>query len=242
MRQTHGFWQERTHRTPSPKLPSGDGIPPLGTQTVQLVGFDVEDPNWALVDEVRGELRHVAGGLAAWGPRIAGGEGTWALPQTGRVRPVNGRRPDLRPLLRRVLDLPASRPVAGPRLAAIVGVSLTGRRNPFRSVVGYALLGDDEVCRCIVTRDEFQEADPPALPFADCGGPARWTERLEALDAVRGLRPGDAVVLGAPEVDAPMAARLSASNLGEETNAGGAAGSRRSVGNAADGWTAGARA
>ena len=133
---------------------------------MQLVRFDMDDANWALVDEARGELRYVAGGLTAGGLRIAGGEGAWALPQTGRVRPLGERGSDLRPLLRRFLDLPASTPVAGPR-------------------------------------------------------------------------PGDAVVLGPPKVHAPMAAPLSASNLGAETDARDATGSRRSVVTAAaGGWKA----
>jgi len=178
---------------------------------VQLVRFDGEQPGWALVDEDRGVLRHVAGELTAWAPRIAGGEGLCALPLTGRVRPAAEPLLSLRPLLNRILQLPGSSPPAAPRLAAVVGTSLAGRRNPFRSIFGYVLLDGEPGCRAVVTRDEFGD-QPPGL-LASSGDPASLVERLQALDGAFGLRPADVVVLGSADLDDPLAARLTAANL-----------------------------
>jgi hypothetical protein len=178
---------------------------------VQLVRFDGEQPGWALVDEDQGVLRHVAGELTAWSPRITGGEGVWALPRTGRVRPVADPLLNLRPLLSRILQLPGSRPPAAPRLAAVVGTSLAGRRNPFRSIFGYVLLDGEQGCRVVVTRDEFGD-QPPRLSVS-CGDPASLVERLQALDGALGLRPADLVVLGEADLDDHLAVRLTAANL-----------------------------
>jgi hypothetical protein len=178
---------------------------------VQLVRFDGEQPGWALVDEDQGMLRHVAGELTAWAPRIAGGEGVWALPRTGRVRSSADPLLNLRPLLGRILQLPGARPPAAPRLAAVVGSSLTGRRNPFRSFLGYVLLDGEQGCMAVVTRDEFGD-EPPDLS-ASAGDPASLVERLQALDDTHGLRPADVVVLGRADVEDHLAARLTAANL-----------------------------
>jgi hypothetical protein len=175
---------------------------------VQLVRFDGEQPGWALVDEDGGLLRHVAGELTAWAPRIAGGEGFCALPLTGRTRPAAEPLLSLRPLLNRILQLPGSSPPAAPRLAAVVGAPLAGRRNPFRSIFGYVLLDGEQGCRTVVTRDEFGD-QPPGLS----GDPASWAGRLLALDGAFGLRPADVVVLGRADVDDHLTARLSAANL-----------------------------
>ncbi|HEY2751587.1 hypothetical protein [Phenylobacterium sp.] len=178
---------------------------------MQLVGFDPEQSGWALVDEDQGVLRHVAGGLTAWGPRLAGGEGFWALPRTGRARRIPERLSSLRPLLGRILQLPGVKPPPAPRLAAVVGTTLAGRRNPFRSFLGYLLLDGEQSCRTLVTRDEFGDQPPSLSPGAgDC---ASLVERLQALDGAFGLRPADMVVLGAAQVDDDMAERLTAGNL-----------------------------
>ncbi|HEX4709961.1 hypothetical protein [Phenylobacterium sp.] len=178
---------------------------------MQFVRFDEEQLGWALVDEDEGVLRHVAGEMTAWGPRIAGGEGVWALPLTGRVRPAAQPLLNLRPLLSRILQFPGARPPPAPRLAAVVGTSLAGRRNPFRSIFGYVLLDGEHGCRTVVTRDEFGD-QPPGLS-ASSGYPASLVERLQALDRACGLRPADLVVLGKAEVDDHLHARLMAANL-----------------------------
>jgi hypothetical protein len=183
----------------------------LGVLKVQLVGFDPEQTGWALVDEDQGLLRHVAGGLSAWGPRLAGGEGVWALPRTGRVRRTSERLSSLRPLLGRILQLPGAKPPPAPRLAGVVGTSLAGRRNPFRSFLGYLLLDGEQGCKTVVTRDEFGDRPPSLTPEA--GDSGSLIERLQALDGAFGLRPADLVVLGAAQVDDDMAERLTAGNL-----------------------------
>ena len=178
---------------------------------MQLVRFGEEQRGWALVDEDQGVLRHVAGELTAWGPRIAGGEGVWALPRTGRVRSPSEPLSNLRPLLGRILQLPGARPPTAPRLAAVIGTSLAGRRNPFRSILGYVQLDGEQGCMALVTRDEFGD-EPPDLSDP-AGDPASLVERLQALDDAYRLRPADVVVLGRADVDDHLAARLTAANL-----------------------------
>lgn len=175
---------------------------------MRLARFSVDEFDWALIDEREGFLRHVAGGLNAWGPRIAGGEGSAALPLTGRQLPAAEASSDLRPLLLRVLDLPPSEGHSGMRIAAVVGAPLEGRRNPFRSVIGYILLDEQHRSRVLVTRDEFGAEPPRIADSAEDSADAPAGERMWELDAAWGLKPGDVVVLGTPVLDARMAARL----------------------------------
>lgn len=181
---------------------------------MQLVRFDGEQPSWAVVDEDDGVVRHIAGELTAWSARIAGGEGVWALPRTGRVRPIAEPLSSLRPLLSRILQIPGAGPPGARQLAAVIGTSLTGRRNPFRSILGYVLLEDERGCPAVVTRDEFGDLAPglSASP-ADL---ASLPERLQALDHADGLRSGDLVILGKADLNDHLAARLSATNLARQ--------------------------
>ena len=177
---------------------------------MQIVRYPGEDPAWAVVDD-RGILRHIAGSLAAWAPRIAGGEGVSALPRTGRCMVADrAELSDLRPLLRRRFTLPSESGGAPSRLVAIVAASLAGRSNPFRSFLGYGLLDAIGDCRVLLTRDEFGDA-PPQLACQACHG--RLEEQVRALDAEVSLATGDAIVLGAPVLASRLADRLAGANL-----------------------------
>jgi hypothetical protein len=152
--------------------------------------------DWALLDgEGEGMLRHLAGGLAIWAPRVAYGEGRGALPINGRTeawRPTEafclGRH------FRRVL--PGSTTEAADGLAAVVGAPPMGRSNPLRCVVGYVAVtprwdgGPPALGPVLVTADVFG-AKGPTLVEAPSVDQQLWTQ-----DAGHGLRTGDVVILG----------------------------------------------
>ena len=165
---------------------------------MQLVRFPALSDQWAVVDD-NGVLRHVAGELSAWGPRLCGGEGIAALPRTGRT--FSGKPGKSFPH-KSIFFLSQS---GGARIAAMVGVALSGRPNPFRSIVGYTLFGEDGPGEVLVTRDEFGD-EPPALEEG-LDAPALKLA-LQLLDQNYTLRPGDLVVLGRPLLEPAMRKRL----------------------------------
>lgn len=162
---------------------------------------------WAWVDEARGGLKHVAGGLSAWAPRIASGEGRNALPLTGREALLGSADPLHPSIFRRVLPGPAA-DAWSLGLAAVVGCSLVGRTNPFRSVVGY--VGIERAAnrmtfgRFLVTRDEFGDQPPLLRPGFSIHVTAR--EHLESFGGE--LYTGDLLVLGPVDLPGVLAVRL----------------------------------
>jgi hypothetical protein len=179
---------------------------------------------WALVDEAGADLRHVSGGLAAWAPRIAGGEGVGALPLNGRVTPPGPLAALSAPgPLRRILPGPREAS-AGRAIAAVIGVTLTGRRNPVRSLCGYVAAYHDPVGRLtrlgtvMVTRGEFGDAAPLLVTPDTAGdgeGAADFASYLTWLDSQRDLRIGDVVMLGAAALSARQWMRLEGGDLAD---------------------------
>lgn len=162
---------------------------------------------WAWVDEACSGLKHVAGGLSAWAPRIASGEGRNALPLTGRAASLGSADPLDLAIFRRVLPGPLTG-AWSLGLAAVVGCSLVGRTNPFRSVVGYVGIvrsaGQMTLGHFLVTRDEFGDQPPPLSRSF----PNRVTAR-EHLESFGGeLYTGDLLVLGPVDLPGELAARL----------------------------------
>lgn len=162
---------------------------------------------WAYVDETRQVLERVAATLSAWSPRIANGEGRAALPLTGRLAPMADAEPLEAPLFRRVLPAPADAGWAE-GIAAVVGCSLVGRANPFRSIMGYVGVAKGgsgiSLGRYLVTRDEFGDA-PPRLT----GNPLVKITAREHLDSFQGdLVPGDLLMLGPADLPEPLVDRL----------------------------------
>ncbi|HEX5379573.1 MAG TPA: DUF2437 domain-containing protein [Phenylobacterium sp.] len=113
--------------------------------------------HWGLLDEAQDEIREIAGGLRAWAPRVANGEGVCALPCNGRrhrmedVELLAPIEDDARifesggfAMVNPVAAARAGRaPSHGARERAVLGVAiigapLAGRQNPLRSVFGYA--------------------------------------------------------------------------------------------------------
>jgi len=160
---------------------------------------------WALVEGVL--LKHVAGALSAWSPRIASGEGRTALPLTGRKAPIASAEPLSPANFRRILTGPADG--AWPLgLAAVVGCSLVGRTNPFRSIVGYVGLAQVDgrmvFGRYLVTREEFGDA-PPRLG----AHPMIHVTAREHLDTFgEDLGTGDLLILGPVKLPSPLAAAV----------------------------------
>ncbi len=146
----------------------------------------------------------VAGGLDAWAPRIANGEGARALPLTGQWADSEPpRHIDPAKMFRRLIwspDLCLGEDVG---IAAVVGAPLEGRRNPFRSVLGY--VGVSRVSRdrpaawgpILLTREEVGD-DPPTLLSSNASKPIDAIARLRAADEAHLLATGDVVVLGVP--------------------------------------------
>jgi hypothetical protein len=166
---------------------------------------------WSLLDEEQQVLRHVAGRLTAWAPRLAGGEGVWALPLTGRIYDRGAlARHDLRAGLGRLFSLSAAAG-ASPELelAAVVGNSLEGRRNPFRSICGYTaaqrLSDRRRLGPVLITRDEVGDTLPASLADAEAQSVA---ERLLRLHHDTTLRTGDVVLLGPLGPAEPLRTRL----------------------------------
>lgn len=165
----------------------------------------VEDGDaWALIDEGAAMLRMVSGGVTAWGARIAGGEGVWALPINGRL--ATGMRDAIEPeRFRRVLGV--ERLSGGAVLAGVLGAPIEGRRSPVHSLCGYILVEADlRLGPVLVTRGEFP--DTPATLHD--GVLISTPDLLRQLDAREGLRAGDVVILGEPLLTAHQRARLSA--------------------------------
>lgn len=176
---------------------------------------------WALVDEAGAGLRHVSGGLAAWAPRIAGGEGVGALPLNGRVSPLGSLAALGAPEpLRKIFPGPWNGS-AGRTIAAVVGVTLAGRRNPVRSLCGYVAAYRDRTGRvtrlgtAMVTRGEFGDAAPLATPdlASDDGGPVDFASYLTWLNDQRELRIGDVVVLDGAALSTQQWMRLEGDDL-----------------------------
>jgi hypothetical protein len=179
---------------------------------------------WALVDEAGAGLRHLSGGLSAWAPRIAGGEGVGALPLNGRVTPLGPLAAlDAPGPLRRILPGPR-KASEGRTIAAVIGVTLAGRRNPVRSLGGYVAAYHDPVGRLtrlgtvMVTRDEFGDAAPLLATLDTVGdgeGAADFASYLTWLDGQRDLRIGDVVMLGAATLSARQWIRLEGGDLAD---------------------------
>lgn len=172
---------------------------------MRLVHVEPEDA-WALVDERVGLLRLVSGGVTAWGGRIAGGEGVWALPINGRLasRPqdsIGCQR------FRRILG--GDDAGEGEMLATVLGAPLEGRRDPLRSVCGYMLAAgpppDDRLGPVLMTPDEFQDAPAILRDGVQVSAP----ECLRRMDATYGLKSGDVVILGTPLLTDHQHAKLS---------------------------------
>jgi len=162
-----------------------------------------EDGRWGLLGRHPTTAALVAGGFGAWAPRIANGEGQWALPLTGQWAQPGPLRPfDPDRMFRRIFwssDVCLGR---GGGIAAVVGASLEGRRNPFRSVLGYIGVARGSGDRraiwgpVLVTREEVGD-DPPMLLQVDASRPIDPIARLWSANEAHGLTTGDVVVLGA---------------------------------------------
>ena len=167
------------------------------------------DGSWALLDERHGVARQIAGRLTAWAPRLAGGEGMWALPLTGRSEP-DERRTALDPTAfgRMAVIHQIGKVRSG--VAAVIGASLVGRRNSFRSVCGYVGVRSRGGSWCLgpalVTRDEIGD-EPPALVDAEsfASSPANY---LLQVDRERALASGDLVLLGELDPTSNFSQRL----------------------------------
>jgi hypothetical protein len=173
------------------------------------------DPSWALVDEGDQSLRRVASGLAGWAPRIACGEGAWALPINGRL--ADSAAPTLeRGLFGRVLTRPSPPPNFETGLAAVIGAVLLGRRNPLHSVCGYMATceraGDLSFGPVLVTRAEFGDAPLDSARDAD-GRAFDMIDHLLRLDLSHRLRTGDVVLLGPTLVPDRLRQRLQVDDL-----------------------------
>ncbi|HEY3948919.1 hypothetical protein [Phenylobacterium sp.] len=146
---------------------------------------------WGLLDETRGIIRDISGGLSAWAPLIAGGAGAWALPLNGRaepLRPLAGIEPAM---FKRVM-VSASCPAQGRALGVVMGACLTGRRSPLQSVCGYVGVtweaGEPRPGPILVTGEEFAERAP--------GGQAdRLAVALLAREETAALATGDLVIV-----------------------------------------------
>lgn len=158
--------------------------------------FPGDDTDWALIEPEHGLMRHLAGALPVWAPRIAFGEGRAALPLNGRVEPWRVTPPLLPGRhIGRLFEGPYT---DGPHLlAALMGAPPLGRPNAHRCIVGYLAAmacgepGLTTLGPVLMTADEFG----PEGPDLDA---RRMTirARIEALDVDQGLRTGDVVVLG----------------------------------------------
>jgi hypothetical protein len=166
---------------------------------------------WALVDEAEGRLRGVAGGFFAWAPRLAAGEGVRALPLNGKRYPIT--QPDfcgIRPGLRRVFEAgpAAGRDVA---VAAVVGTSLVGRRDPLQSVAGFASAtfrdGEWRLGDVLVTPEGSTERS-----LCDVSPELATLKWIEALDHEQHLGIGDAIILGPPRDPAAFKAEMTLKN------------------------------
>ncbi|MBS0363558.1 MAG: hypothetical protein JSR98_19455 [Proteobacteria bacterium] len=140
-------------------------------------------------------MRHLAGALSAWAPRIAFGEGRAALP-------LNGRREAWRPTEDFALDrhfrrlFCAPHDAGGSLLAAVIGAAPMGGEKPERCVVGYleARVADDRAVTLgpvLISADEFD----PSGPTLAVDNPS-IVDQLIGLDRLHGLRTGDVVVVG----------------------------------------------
>ena len=176
--------------------------PQLMERAMQLVQA-TDDGQWGLLGRHPTAAALVAGGLGVWAARIANGEGPWALPLTGQwvqSRPL--RAFDMDRMFRRLIWSPDACLDRGVGIAAVVGVSLEGRRNPFRSVLGYvgvSLPSADQPAvwgPILVTREDVGD-DPPMLLPTGASKPDDAITRLRAANEAHGLATGDVVVLGA---------------------------------------------
>lgn len=152
--------------------------------------------DWALVEPDQGIMRHLAGGLAIWAPRIAYGEGRGVLPLNGRVEPWRATAP-LCPGRHYRRVFPAAGMEAGRRLAALVGAAPMGCSNPLRCIVGYVAVtskgaGAPPVLGPILMTAKAFGAGGPVL----ARGIETIADQLASWDRSHGLRTGDAVILG----------------------------------------------
>lgn len=129
-----------------------------------LVRFKLgEDMAWGLVDLDQRTVRHIAGGLHAWAPRIAGGEGVSVFPFTGRrfqmedvslVPPIEEEtlvHGDFDVVWQAALPICMSGAAgfeqASEECLAILGAPLHGRRNPLGAVFGFVIgRAEDHPC------------------------------------------------------------------------------------------------
>lgn len=152
--------------------------------------------DWALVDQDAGVLRHLAGGLSIWSPRVAFGEGRLSLPINGRTEPLRqtsdlsvGRH------FRRVFGEPLQE--GDDLLAAIMGSAPQGLHRPARCIVGYVAVarrwdqGPPVLGPVLMTVDEFGRQFPDLV-----GRDRSVAEVVGTHQAVCGLRTGDVVLLG----------------------------------------------
>ncbi|HEX5264990.1 MAG TPA: hypothetical protein VFW13_15775 [Phenylobacterium sp.] len=169
---------------------------------------------WALLDAEARVIRHLAGPLSAWAPRIAFGEGCTALPLNGRRevwRETEGFK--LGRHFRRLFSAPCDSPSG--LLAAVMGAAPMGASSPLRCVVGYveAQGAEDRALRLgpvLLSADEFGPSGPRLSPNSP-----PIADQLTVLEQLHGLRTGDVVVLGPAELSASMWAALR--NEGAET-------------------------
>ncbi len=169
-----------------------------------------KDGGWALVDESTGTLRHLAGGLNAWAPRLTCGEGEHVLPCTGRVGAQPADPCVAGQVFERVFHLEDAAEAPDWSLAAVVGATLMGRQNPVRSILGYIAVrrnaGKLEAGPCIVTREDF--GDLPTIGCGLHGTPLDVAERMVDADRRAGLRTGDLVVFGKARISTRQTSRL----------------------------------
>jgi len=164
--------------------------------------------DWALVEPGQGIMRHLAGGLAIWAPRIAFGEGRTALPLNGRVEPWRPTGP-LCPGRHYRRVFPAAGGEVGDHLAALLGAAPMGCSNPARCVVGYVAVTSRSpdappvLGPVLMTAKAFGPGGPVLAPGID-----PVADQLEARDRDRGLQTGDVVVLGSAALSPDLWAGL----------------------------------
>lgn len=153
--------------------------------------------DWALLDTEQNAMRHLAGNLAAWAPRVAFGEGRRALPLNGRVDSLG---PTSQFQLGRHFRRLAPGPIFGRDnlLAAVIGAAPLGLPDPRRRVVGYVAVRIPphdglQLGTVLVTSDEFGPHGPDLCPG---GGAPSIDDQIATADGSCSLRTGDVVVVG----------------------------------------------
>ncbi|WP_165191490.1 hypothetical protein [Caulobacter soli] len=163
--------------------------------------------DWGLLED--GAVRHLAGTLPAWAPRVAYGEGRAALPLNGRVEPEKPTAPlSIGRHFRRSFHDPDLEGQG--LLAAVIGAAPLGADRPFRCVLGYVAAALDRGGRLtlgpvLVTADEFGAAGPPLAPQP---GGSSLSDRIRAYDQHHALRTGDLLIVAHARLTDAMSTRL----------------------------------